>query len=1156
MTDVIKNRLIGDRYRVTDRVGDGGMGVVYRATDRLTQRTIALKSVTMPAENLQFASKSGNDNLRMALAQEFKVLASLRHPHIISVLDYGFDAARNPFFTMGYLDDARTIVEAGHDQPIEEKLRLLMEVLQALRYLHRRDILHRDLKPANILVTAEGTATVLDFGLSARADEASGIAGTLLYMAPEIFSNKGVSQATDLFALGLVAYEMLTGRYPFQTDNTALLIADILHTDPDMSAIEPPTLRLVLTRWLSKTPETRYADADELINDLNRAMGWPLAQETTAIRESFLQSAQFVGREAELNQLMAALAEAADGRGSAWLLGGESGVGKSRLIDELRSAALVEGAQVIRGHAVDGAGAPYQVWRDIVRRLLLSVEVSDLEAGILAELVPDIRMLLERENIAAPPELIAQAAQERLIQTVVSLVRRQPGLTVLLLEDLHWSREGLVLLKTLTEMLEVLPLLVIGTYRDDERPDLPQLLPNMRVMTLPRFSPGLIEALSVSMLGASGHRSELLQLLQKETEGNAFFLVEVVRALVEDAGMLSEVGNVTLPQHIVTGGIQQVMRRRVSNIPPAMHAMLKLAAVLGREIDPALLAQIETADSVERWLVACQNAVILTVQENRWLFAHDKLRETVLYDLSHEEIVSLNQQAAEVIEMTYGDDVSYAAVLSDHWHAAQNTRKATQYAMIATEKAAAVAAYHDTLTYARRAIDGLGESPDAKRDKVRMLYHAGRAHFGLGERDAAKGAYEEAVALADQIDDRVGKTDVLYELATIYAMQGDFAGFQARVEEAFAIAQQKKHQGYGYMILSGLARMGADYAKAEDYMTRGLSLFRESGDVFGLAASLNDQGIYDNQLGRFDDAWTKLGECLDLMRQIGNPRNIVIALSNLGLVAMNRGDYAEAHTILDQGLSLAREIRDRNTQAIVLNRIGFVCAHQGDFVAAQHFFNECIEIGRAINSLTQIAQPTVGLAAIAAAQEDFASAHAQLEEAIEIGQKIGAWLHSWALLAQGNVQSLSGDIAGAVQSYAESLALLVNLREPWRSVVTQSKTGFNLGRADDDEAASQTLLAALDTAWEMRALPVVLDVLMGVVLLHLNAGSYVEGAELAGLIAAHPALSAIDTRPWLDQVIRQCQRRLPPAVYDEAFNHGAQLDLEVVVKDLASQRPA
>jgi hypothetical protein len=132
---------ITNRYRLLELLGEGGMGAVYRAFDRLSGETVALKRMRAP-EGVYAEDPLG-------LAHEFRLLASLRHPHIISVRDYGFDASRQPFFTMDLLRSPRTIVEAGRRQPLRARVALIQQMLLALAYLHRRGILHRDLKPAN-----------------------------------------------------------------------------------------------------------------------------------------------------------------------------------------------------------------------------------------------------------------------------------------------------------------------------------------------------------------------------------------------------------------------------------------------------------------------------------------------------------------------------------------------------------------------------------------------------------------------------------------------------------------------------------------------------------------------------------------------------------------------------------------------------------------------------------------------------------------------------------------------------------------------------------------------------------------------------------------------------------------------------------------------
>ncbi len=238
-----KSTTITGRYSLQQKLGEGGMGVVYQALDRLTGQKVALKRVTVPDKQLQFATQQQaslgeSGNFRLALAQEFKVLASLRHPHIISVLDYGFDIERQPYLTMELLEDAPTLIEAGRDQSQAQQIELLVQMLQALAYLHRRGIIHRDLKPDNVLVV-EGQVKVLDFGLAvAHAHVAEDdVVGTLAYMAPEVLDGEPASEASDLYAVGVMAYELFAGQHPFDTSSLASLMMDIQTSTPDVDSL-------------------------------------------------------------------------------------------------------------------------------------------------------------------------------------------------------------------------------------------------------------------------------------------------------------------------------------------------------------------------------------------------------------------------------------------------------------------------------------------------------------------------------------------------------------------------------------------------------------------------------------------------------------------------------------------------------------------------------------------------------------------------------------------------------------------------------------------------------------------------------------------------------------------------------------------------------
>src|SRR5205823_6549101 len=163
---------------------------------------------------------------------------------------------------------------------------------------------------------------------------------------------------------------------------------------------------------------------------------------------------------------------------------------------------------------------------------------------------------------------------------------------VIILEDLQWAGESLGILARLNAMVRDLPLLILGSYRDDERLDLPSTLPVMRLLRLERLDQAAITELSVAMLGDTGRQQEIVNLLQRETEGNVFFLVEVVRALAEEAGQLDRVAQMTLPANIFTGGVARIVQRRLNRIKPANRPLLEIAAVAGRQLDLALLHRV------------------------------------------------------------------------------------------------------------------------------------------------------------------------------------------------------------------------------------------------------------------------------------------------------------------------------------------------------------------------------------------------------------------------------------------------------------------------------------------------------------------------------------------------------------------------------------
>ncbi|HEX2223768.1 MAG TPA: serine/threonine-protein kinase, partial [Thermoanaerobaculia bacterium] len=259
-------------YRLGPRLGGGGMGVVYKAEDTLLQRTVALKflprRLTLDPEGKE------------RFLQEARTASSLDHPNLCTIYEVGETADGQLFLAMPYYDGEtlRKKLERGPLSVIEA-VDIAAQVAQGLARVHRRGIVHRDIKPANLMVTGDGIAKILDFGIAklvreAVATPAEGSLGTPAYMSPEQASGGEVDPRSDLWSLGVVLYEMLTGRRPFRGDQEQAVIYSVLHDEPEpVSRVRPDLpaeLERIVGRLLAKDPGERYPSARHLLADLER----------------------------------------------------------------------------------------------------------------------------------------------------------------------------------------------------------------------------------------------------------------------------------------------------------------------------------------------------------------------------------------------------------------------------------------------------------------------------------------------------------------------------------------------------------------------------------------------------------------------------------------------------------------------------------------------------------------------------------------------------------------------------------------------------------------------------------------------------------------------------------------------------------------------
>jgi len=411
--------VLRDRYRLDTELGRGAMGVVYRARDLELERTVAIKLLP---------ETSSAPDARERFLREARAAAALNHPHIISIYDVGL-AEGIPFFVMELVEGP----SLSRQRPIalSRIVDVACQICAALEHAHANRIVHRDLKPDNVLLSqANDSATIklADLGLAlpdtaARISTSGAIVGTAAYMAPEQALGKPVDGRADLYALGVLVYELVTGRVPFCGDNPLAVVSQHIHAPvvrprvlrPDL----PRPLENVILRLLEKDPARRFATAAEtsaaLQSSLSDSVDFAEEPTATVALLDALSRGQLVGRGAELAEARELWQRAREGQGHAVLLSGEPGAGKTRLARELTTQAALDGAVVLQGGCYEyEATTPYLPFVEAFRRWLKEQRDDDALRDILGDTAPQISKLApEIETRLGPlPEQPQLAAHE------------------------------------------------------------------------------------------------------------------------------------------------------------------------------------------------------------------------------------------------------------------------------------------------------------------------------------------------------------------------------------------------------------------------------------------------------------------------------------------------------------------------------------------------------------------------------------------------------------------------------------------------------------------------------------------------------------------------------------------------------------------------
>ena len=881
------------------------MGEVYRVLDLEQGQACALKIL-----NTMVDQKA----VHRRFHREFQVLNRFQHPRLVRTYTWGF-AEERPYFTMEYLP-GRTLEKIIADHARLGQFRtshffaLVQQIVEGVAYIHAQGAVHRDLKPSNIMVleTEEGIeTTILDLGLakfrhlhSVSITQTGATIGTAEYMSPEQGKGLWVDHRSDLYSLGIILYEMLTGTPPFSGQNPiSVILKHIRESPPPMSEAHvevPEQTQQIVLQLLAKEAVDRYQSAEEVVQALNGVASsrFVLPDDEQRDVHRKVMRPQFVGRESEMKTLRAMLKDVQAGEQRVVLISGEAGVGKSRLVEELLGDALIYDFLCLKGSGREEGGQIYGALIDAFQR----VKMTDLVGR----------------------ETDKFSVMERWLQLLKTLRQKQP--VVLCLEDIQWLDElTLEFLQYVLRDPEPCPFLLCLTCQWSNREPIPKEIENfihsnelagatrIQLGDLPREEVGYLAA---SMLGERSIPQDALQTLFRETGGQPLFVVEAVRTLVHaDVVRQNVFGDWQwgeFPETLLSDDISEVLYRRITALSAVQRQVMEYACVFFNDFSFDLLASIwlgdelELVDVLEDLIV--EGLLITYGDEERYRFSQGLYRRAIYDRMQDVRRRLLHREIGDILEKTE-DAEELTEELADHFAAAEDRNKALKYMRLSGKKALKIQAYRQALrrfeAVRDRTTDDVFESP---ADTIDFLCDYADALCNCGQYNRALKLLDEAKALLP--DDRKDLK------ARILNREGGIHSLNRRGEIA------------------------------EEYMLEALRLYRELDDIDGEIQTLDSLAYLCDVSGRHEEALAYMRREIGKRRMLMDPQKDAFIQVREGQAALVEFRFEAAKAHLKAAVSTSQRLELERHRIWALNLLQRVYFYLGDLNRAEAVCNEVI----------------------------------------------------------------------------------------------------------------------------------------------------------------------------------------------------------------------
>ncbi len=897
--------ILDNKYQIQAHLGTGGMGEVYRVLDLDQDRVCALKILNEMMDEQAVCRR---------FHREFQVLNRFEHPRLVRTYAWGF-AEDRPYFTMAYLP-GKTLEKIIADHVRLGQFRashffaLVQQLAEGLAYIHAQGAVHRDLKPSNIMVleTKEGIeTTILDLGLakfrhlhSVSITQTGAAIGTAEYMSPEQGKGLWVDHRSDLYSLGIILYEMLTGTPPFSGQNPiSVIMKHIRESPPPIGEADvevPEQTQQIVLKLLAKEPVDRYQSAEEVVRAL--PSGFVIPDDEQRGVPMKVMRPQFVGRESEMKTLRALLKDVLVGEQRVVLISGEAGMGKSRLVEELLGDARVYDFLSLKSAGREEGGQIY---------------------GVLIDAFQGMANLMGR--MPDPVETDKFSVMERWLQVLKRLRAKKP--IVLCLEDIQWLDElTLEFLQYVLRDPEPCPFLLCLTCRWSNLEPLAEEIENfihsnefagathIQLENLPREEVGYLAAL---MLGERSIPRDALQTLFRETGGQPLFVVEAVRTLVNaDVVRQNVSGNWQwgeFPETLLSDDFAEVLYRRIATLSVVQQRVLEYACVFLSNFSFELLAAIWRGDELELLdvldeLIAEGLLAACGEDEDRYQFSQELCRRTIYDRMQNVRRRLLHREIGNTLEKTE-DAEELTEELADHFVAAQERDKAVKYTRLAGKKALEKHAYRQARKRFETVRDWTtNDAFESQTDAIDFLCDYADVLRNCGQHNSSLELLDEAQALLPD-DRRDLKARILRNKGGI-------------------------HSVYQHREI------------AEDYMLEALQLYRGLGDVEGEIQALGSLAQLCDVSGRHKEAIAYMRREMAKYSTLGKAQNKAVVQKRKCLVALMEFRFETAKVHLKATVKTSQQLGLEHYRIWALNLLSRVYFYLGNFNLAESVCNEVI----------------------------------------------------------------------------------------------------------------------------------------------------------------------------------------------------------------------